>query len=834
MLAAAVTITALSCSAFVSCESYDDSQIQEAIKDLQNRVAALEKKVEANISALQQMVSLGSIASCEYDAETGKATIRLVDGKTITIDQTVKGVSLMTVIEKNGKYYWGICKNGETTLLEVNGKPVPVEVTPSAKLSDKGEWMLSADGGNTWVSTGIFHNGEEDETVEFFKDLAIDGDYLILTLADGKTIKVEIVGEAQFSVSETSLWFTRKAQEIMIPLTMNNVKAYTITEKPEGWKAQIIEEMLHVTSPADFSAADTEGEVKILATFNGCNPEIVSVAVQYDPEFTLSADTYGTVKVSVSEHVGEDYSGYIIKAWKAGDFTPAAAAAWLNEQGYGSTPYTETKEFNIAELAEAYQEGEDYDIFAVSYIPPRMITAGERVYAESDLLVVQYRPVGVKMTVSDIRFDAAYIRASFADMPKYFGGVTKLEDWNNYVRDNFLEQLGYGGMSPLTAETYEGPADAFPDGNKEISLIPSTEYVAWIIPYNSNDKYSEEDFITKSFTTGAVSAAAGMAAPTSKVYDVTFGGFTADITPVSGAYKTYASILPAASIPASDEEIVNLLISNNKSSEGSSKLTVSTNSYNPETEVYLLAVSLNSEGGYGSILKEKVQLKDLTYSDAIGISDCKVTYGLGDVTLTLTFKGEPATITYMAASYTFYTDDLIHRMMAMSQYGDVIDKKISSLKDGRKIELTGLELGAQYTFYAVVKAEDGTPSQLYTMTFIPTMSVDYVLSTDANYSYGMPQLSGSWSNNTSYKLNVEKPESCVKYWLFKGDPEYFTGDPWTDTDKLITSQLYGVETYTESFSGKIYTYLNSASRFYIAWLDDRGEFHAIYEYIPKK
>ena len=229
MLAAAVTITALSCSAFVSCESYDDSQIQEAIKDLQNRVAALEKKVEANISALQQMVSLGSIASCEYDAETGKATIRLVDGKTITIDQTVKGVSLMTVIEKNGKYYWGICKNGETTLLEVNGKPVPVEVTPSAKLSDKGEWMLSADGGNTWVSTGIFHNGEEDETVEFFKDLAIDGDYLILTLADGKTIKVEIVGEAQFSVSETSLWFTRKDQEIMIPLTMNNVKAYTIT-----------------------------------------------------------------------------------------------------------------------------------------------------------------------------------------------------------------------------------------------------------------------------------------------------------------------------------------------------------------------------------------------------------------------------------------------------------------------------------------------------------------------------------------------------------------------------------------------------------------------------
>ena len=112
------------------------------------------------------------------------------------------------------------------------------------------------------------------------------------------------------------------------------------------------------------------------------------------------------------------------------------------------------------------------------------------------------------------------------------------------------------------------------------------------------------------------------------------------------------------------------------------------------------------------------------------------------------------------------------------------------------------------------------------------MSVDYVLSTAENYTYGMPQLSGSWSGNTAYKLNVEKPESCVKFWLFKGDPEYFTGDPWTDTDKLITSQLYGVEEHSESISNKVYSYLNSASRFYLAWLDDKGEFHAIYEYNP--
>ena len=224
-IASGLVLAVLACPVFSSCDTYDDTELQEAIKDLQNRVSALEKKVQENISAIQSMISLGSIASCEYNAESGKAVITLVDGKTITIDQTVKGVSLMTVVEKNGKYYWGICKDGNTTLLEINGKNVPVEVTPSAKLSDKGEWMISADGGASWVSTGIFHNAEEGDTVEFFTNVSIEGDWLILTLADGKTIKVEIVGEATFSASETSLWFTRAAQEKMIPLTMKNVKA---------------------------------------------------------------------------------------------------------------------------------------------------------------------------------------------------------------------------------------------------------------------------------------------------------------------------------------------------------------------------------------------------------------------------------------------------------------------------------------------------------------------------------------------------------------------------------------------------------------------------------
>lgn len=820
-------------SVFVSCDSYDDTAIREAIKDLQDRVSKLEKQVAENVSALQSMVSLGSIAKCDYDAESGKTVITLLDGKTVTFNQTVKGTSLITVVEKDGKYWWGLCKDGVTSLLEIDGKNVPVSITPALKISAENEWLISADGGQTWVHTGIYQDTDSDETdIVFFQDVRQEGDFLYLTLADGKEIKLAIVGEAVFTAGETSLWFTRSAEEKLVTLTMKNVKAFTITEKPEGWKAQVTEEMLSITSPADMKNAAMNGTVKLLAVFtNGANPEIVSIDVQYEPEFTLTADTYGTAKVSVSEHVEEGYTGYIIKAWKESVYTAEAAAAWLNSEGYASTPYTESGEYAVATLAESFEEGEAYVIFAVSYIPPRFITSNEKSYEASDILSVTYSPSGAQMRISEIRYDSAYLVGNFEDLGSYFAGISSTENWNNYVRDNFLEQLGYGGMTPLSAKSYEGSVAAFPDGEADnIVLLPSTEYTVWMIPVSESGKYTEADFITKTFTTSAIKADASLAAPACNVTEVTTGGFTATVSPASGTYKTYAMITPATSIPETDDEIVSRLINNDKVTEGSAAMTISTNSYNSDSDVYLIAVSIKEDGSYGKIHKEQVKIKALEYSDGVGITAASETYGVGDVTLTLTFKGEPATITYTVASYTFYTDEMIQEMMALSQYGDVMDKSTSTLANGNQLTFTGLEIGTQYTFYAIVKDASGTPSYLFTKTFTPRIEVDYVTSTQENYTYGMPQISGRWPNSRNYELNVEKPENCTKYWISVCDSDYLLGDIWSDTDRLITLTMYNAEVHSESITGKVYEFLNNNSRVYVAWLDDQGAYHAIYEY----
>ena len=85
----------LACMGAVSCTTFDDTEIQEAIKDLNDRVTALETAVSENVAAIQSMVSLGSVQSFSINEETGKVEITLTDGKKLSFDMT--GYSLITV-----------------------------------------------------------------------------------------------------------------------------------------------------------------------------------------------------------------------------------------------------------------------------------------------------------------------------------------------------------------------------------------------------------------------------------------------------------------------------------------------------------------------------------------------------------------------------------------------------------------------------------------------------------------------------------------------------------------------------------------------------------------
>lgn len=834
-----IAMMALLCVASVSCDDgyrYDDTEIWESIEELKNRITALERKVEDNVAAIQSMVTLGSIKSWNYDVETGKGVITLLDGKSITIDQTITGYSLITVeIGEDGEYYWAICQDGESVPLEIDGNKVPVTVTPDLKISEDDEWLISADGGKTWVATGIEYQRvdteEEEPEVVFFKDVQKDGDYLSLVLADGTVVKVEIVGEASITVAADTLWFSREGMEKSTTVEMVNVKAYTITEKPEGWKARIEDSYLYVTAPEDMQVAAAGGTVKVLALFAaGVSPEILSVDVVYEPSFKLSY-VNRKITVTASEHTSEDFNGYVLMGWKLADYNENTVAAWLNENNGTLVADQGTATYELSDIIDDYSLTEDYVVFAVPYLPSMQVSQGKMKYEVSDIQSVTCKGMsaGESWEFSDISFDSAWLTAVLP-VEEYYGGFMELTDWNNYGRDNFLELLKYDNAVPTDVVQYSGPANAFPAGEIREDINPGREYVAWYIPVKEDKSYTAEDFVTYTFTAADVASDGTITAPSYTVRDILPSGFTADVTPAAGAYKTYSHIAPVSAIPETDAETVRYLIDVNNFSSGSVVNTVSSKSFSQDDEVYLLAVSVTEDGRFGALAKEKVALASLTFTDDLGVSVSDISYGLGDVSLTLEFTGDPVTLTYYASTFSYFEDEDMERMLALGQYGEATSVEISKLNG--PLHLQGLTLGAVHTFYAVVNSDGCTASHLYKYDFTPTNNVDYILSSADDYEYGMPQISGSWGSKTVFNATVTMPAECLQYWLFNGNSEYFTGDPWTDSDYLVTMAYEGVTVHETSVSGLKYSYQNNTSRIYMVWLDDRNNFHAIYEFNP--
>jgi hypothetical protein len=214
-------------------------------------------------------------------------------------------------------------------------------------------------------------------------------------------------------------------------------------------------------------------------------------------------------------------------------------------------------------------------------------------------------------------------------------------------------------------------------------------------------------------------------------------------------------------------------------------------------------------------------------------------HGLGDVTLSFSFTGNPSTITYYCTAANYFSDETLQDMLARGQIGDAVyDYEISKLGEGNSVEIKGLTIGVTYTCYAMVKDASGVPSKMVKTEIIPIVVIDYLMSDAQNYKYGMPVISGTKSEST-YNLSVTKPAECSKYWLFVGDFEYITGsstnpeiaDVYGATDKLVTMQLKDVGALElESDYSVEFSPVRPTTRLYMAWLDNQGNYHSIYTF----
>ena len=190
--------------AISSCLQYDDTAIWEELKDHEARLTKLEKNMNANLSAITEI--LVALQNNDYVTETTRLyedgvlvgyIIRFSKSGPVTIYQGIDGTdgtapSISIRKAGDGMYYW--TSDGEW-MTDDNGDMIPASVSdhddsyilPQFRVVE-GVWYVSLDDGNSWREVGNNPGWVHDS---FFLDVDLSNpDYVVLILSDGQQVRI--------------------------------------------------------------------------------------------------------------------------------------------------------------------------------------------------------------------------------------------------------------------------------------------------------------------------------------------------------------------------------------------------------------------------------------------------------------------------------------------------------------------------------------------------------------------------------------------------------------------------------------------------------------------
>ena len=253
-------ITSWSCS-----DDYDDSALWKEINDLKSQVEKLNSdlaKVQTTVSKLES----GKYVT-DYTKTTDGCTLTFNDGSTVTVENGIPGTDapVIGIQESNGVFYWTLTINGETNWLTTpapESKMIPVSgKTPVMGVDAEGYWTVDnirlEDDNNNPVKAGV------DAAISIFTDSEETEESVTLTLAGGDKIVLPKVGKLTIEISMPYAEFAY-GQKRTFAVTLKGVEKTTFN-KPDGWKVDLTDGILTVTSPVEANTyADTAGVIAII------------------------------------------------------------------------------------------------------------------------------------------------------------------------------------------------------------------------------------------------------------------------------------------------------------------------------------------------------------------------------------------------------------------------------------------------------------------------------------------------------------------------------------------------------------------------------------------
>ncbi len=226
-------VTLLLCAGFAVTGCYNDSALQETLRDHEERISALETlcaQLNTNVASLQTIIE----ALDANDYVTGVAPI--VEGnKTIGY-----------------------------TLTFFKGGSVTIYIADAAEFKiDNGFWFVSYDGGKTWEKVGETASGGDDI---FITDIEVDAHNMTFILSDGETvIKVPLAHlPPVMTVNQgyNSIRFRGKA----LPTSVDYTVGVYVADSEESLYSKIIDQS---GFKAEFFDSDGTFEIGMSSSVNG-------------------------------------------------------------------------------------------------------------------------------------------------------------------------------------------------------------------------------------------------------------------------------------------------------------------------------------------------------------------------------------------------------------------------------------------------------------------------------------------------------------------------------------------------------------------------------------
>ncbi len=240
-----VFLTLLAAASLCAC----NGDLKDRVDTLETKVAALESKVNENVSSIAKLADAAAnavtIVSVTPNEDKTSYTVKFSDGQTAVLTNGKDAEApVIGMKEFEGELYWTV--NGE--FMTNNGAKVPVSgKTPQFKIQD-GKWYVSYDG-KTWDAVPV------SGTVEPKLEISETETEYVFTL--GETV-IKIVKEKAFAIKvKADSRMVVSGQIVTIGYTLFGADATThVVAESKGFEAEVDEanSTVKITVPKEISA----------------------------------------------------------------------------------------------------------------------------------------------------------------------------------------------------------------------------------------------------------------------------------------------------------------------------------------------------------------------------------------------------------------------------------------------------------------------------------------------------------------------------------------------------------------------------------------------------